>query len=549
MRRFRPRAAGCAPARILVPPYGRARQAALYRRVATAAPRGPLALSIEDFPGPAFVLEGGEGRVGGHNVAFAAWAGHDDPAGLTLGELLPGDPGAARLSQEARAAGAAEHYVERRGRDGEASLWSLRARRIPAGVLVCAVDLTALAAAAHAVHAAERDYVAVAAHELRAPLSAIKAWASALDGRRADARCGSGRDRCVERPAPAPVEADGLGAISRQVDRMNELLTDLFDAARAGAGALGAERAEVAVEALVRRAVQASPHASRVEVSAALPGRALVDAVQVEAVVGRLLAWVAARQPYGPIALGAELQGDEIHLLLDDGGPPLSRRDEGEIFVRAVRSRRGRGLGLYLCQQMAAASGARVFRERVPTPAGARFVLALPAAPAHDGSQAARRRLLLLALDPDRVRPGARAGGGARPGSPGAHARGAAPRGLRGRRRRRRRASSSRSSTPGPWDVVVVDLLMPGAWGSAAGLAATGGLAALDRASGRARAARRWWSIAPSAERPEALDGAERAGALAVLGRPLDWPHLVSLVGCAAAARLDTSHWSGPDAV
>jgi hypothetical protein len=43
--------------------------------------------------------------------------------------------------------------------------------------------------------------------------------------------------------------------------------------------------------------------------------------------------------------------------------------------------------------------------------------------------------------------------------------------------------------------------------------------------------------IAPSAERPEALDGAERAGALAVLPAPVDWPHLVSLVGCVAAAR------------
>ena len=466
--------------------------------MATAVPFGPLALSLEDLPGPAFLLEGSEGRIGAANSAFVEWAGRGNPGGLTLADLLPGDPGAARLWNEARSAGAAEHYVERRGRDGEGSLWCLRARRMPAGVLVCAGDLSALAAAAHAVHAAERDYVAVAAHELRAPLAAIKAWASALDGRRADHR--------------ADV-ADGLGAIARQVDRMNELLTDLFDAARAAAGALAAERAPVAVEALVRRALASTPHVA--SVAAVLPGEVLVDAVQIEAVIGRVLGWIAARAPGTPIDVIATREAGEIHLVLADRGPALERAAEGEIFARAIRGGRGRGLGLYLCQQLAAASGGRIFRERAAE--GAHFVLALPEATTGGDPPAAPTRVpatpaRVLVGEPDPVR---RARALAALRLEGYEADGVAD-----------GARLLWSLDEGGWDVVVADLLMPGAAGTA------------DVARLRARPAPpAVVVIAPLADRPRALDGAERAGALAVLPRPLDWPHLVSLVGCAAAAR------------
>ncbi len=464
--------------------------------MATAVPFGPLALAIEDLPGPAFLLEAPGDRVGEHNAAFVAWAGRGDPTGLTLGDLLPGDPGAARLLREAWAAGAAEHYVERRGPDGEGSLWSLRARRTPAGVLVCAVDLSALAAAAHAVHAAERDYVAVAAHELRAPLAAIKAWASALDG-----RVHSGAE-----PRRADV-ADGLGAIARQVDRMNELLTVLFDAARASAGALAASRAKVTVEALVGRALAAAPPAVRADVAAALPGEVLVNAVQIEAVLGRVLGWIAARAPGIPVAVHAEREDGAVHLVLGDPGPPLPRDAEGEIFARVIRGGRRRGLGLYLCQQLAAASGGRIFREAAP--GGAQFVLALPEARIPGAAPDATR---VLVGEPDPVRR-ARALAALRLEGYEADAAPDADRLFAGLDEARR-------------DVVVVDLLLPGARGAA------------DVARIRARAAPpEVIVIAPSAQRPEALDGAERAGALAVLPRPVDWPHLISLLGCAAAAR------------
>jgi signal transduction histidine kinase/CheY-like chemotaxis protein len=462
--------------------------------VTTVAPFGPLALSLEDLPGPAFVLDGPEGRVIGHNAAFAAWAGRDDVTGVTLAELLPGDPVARSLCQEARSAGASEHHVERRGRDGERSFWSLRARRTPAGVLVCAADLTALAGAAQAVHASARDYVAVAAHELRAPLSAIKAWASALDGRRG---------------APGPGDAEGLGAIARQVDRMNDLLTDLFDAARAGSGALHARRAPVAVEALVRGIGGGSV---RPVIHGDLPGRVFVDAGQIQAVLGRLLGWIAGRQPGGEIRVDASVAGAEVHVSLLDPGPALSRRAEGDLFGRGMRG--GRGLGLYLCQHLAAVNGGRVWREPVPDAGGApaaRLVLALPT----EQLPGRRREGVAVRVLVGEADPQHRARGVAALRLEGDEVSGAAD-----------GAALFRDLEGGDWDVVVAD---PALLGDAP-------CAALQRM--RASVAPPVIVVvAPSAERPLALDGAERAGALAVLGRPLDWPHLISLVGCAARGR------------
>ena len=457
--------------------------------MASVDPPGPPAFSIDDLPGPAFLLGGADGRVIDHSAAFAAWAGRPDLTGLGLADLFPGDPGAVRMWQEARSAGAASYYVERRGLAGESSFWCLHARSTPAGVLVYAGDLTPVATAAHAVHAAEQEYVAVAAHELRAPLSAIKAWASALDGRRGAEHYAS----------------DGLEAIARQVDRMNELLTDLLDAARAGSGVLRPTLAEVTVDALVRGAVAASPHAADVRLPPVLAGAAVVDAVQIEAVLGRVLGWVAARRTSGSIRVAAERGPHEVHVVVSDPGPALSRHADGELFARSLRHGRGRGLGLYLCQQLAAASGARLFHE------SGRFVLALPReAPPPPCGEPGHAHVLVgeaNAVERERALAALRLEGH--------EAAGAAD-----------GESLRRILSEHPFDVVVADLSMP----DAGGLAALRHIQALPAPPAVI-------VIAPSAERPEALDGAERAGALAVLPSPVDWPHLLSLIGCAAAAR------------
>jgi signal transduction histidine kinase len=452
----------------------------------------PLASFLEELPGPSCLLGPPDGRVAACNEGFLAWAGRDDVTGVSLGELLPGDEAVARVWEEARAASVAvEHHVERRGRAGGASFWSVRARRTRAGVLVWATDLSAFAEAAQAVHGAQRAYVAAAAHDLRAPLSAIKAWASALDARL--------------RPhgeAP-PLLDDGLGAIARQVDRMNELLSDLLEAARSDAGAVRSRRAPVAAQALVRGALEVSPHAARVTLDEAVEDRVLVDALQLETVLGHLLAYVARRRPEGPIGVTLQRCGPEVHLRIADAGPPLAPAAAADLFGRRALPGRGRGagLGLHVAQLLATASGARLWREGDGD--GARFVLALPGAAAA-GPSAGRGRLRVLVAGRE---------------DGGLSAKAASVLRLFGHDVST--LAGADALDPGAVDLVLAEGPVPALPAVQAGTEAPVVIL-----------------LAPAGERPPPLAGAERAGAAAVLPEPVDWTHLLALVHSVASARL-----------
>jgi signal transduction histidine kinase len=451
--------------------------------------RGASQVALEQLPGPACFLSEG-GRIAAHNPAFEAWAGRADVEGLPLAALFPGDPVVERLWDEARR-GPVEHHVQRRARSATAaSLWSLHAAPAATFVIVWVSDVTAFAQAAQAMHTAHQDYVAMGVHELRAPLAAIKAWAGALGAH----------------PGSA-MPAEGLAAIGRKVDQIDELIADLLDVARSDAAAVRPSREEIAIDLLVRRAVAASPHGARVEIEGVLPGRARVDASLLELALGKVLAFVARRHADGPIALAAEQSGEEIHVLVGDGGlpaigePALAEPELADPFGRASRFGRGRGagLGLYLAQQLVAANGGRVWRE--PCPGGARFVVALPAAlPTTEGPHREPRtepfaRLLLVEPDADR------------------RARITAVLRLAGHDVTA--AAELVPFGPGLFDAVVVDA-------AACGAAELEGAAVILVGPGAA-------GLPPGR--------AERAGALAVLPDPLDVPRLVALVAAVAAAR------------
>lgn len=479
----------------------------------------PGSIPIDALPGPACVLDAADGSALWHNAAFAAWIGQDAIDGLPLDRLFPGDPAPARLFAEALALDATvEHHTARSDASGARSLYCLRARRIEPGVLLWATEVTALAQAWRAIHDCQRDYVAMTAHELRGPLTSIKAWACAADQKRpGDARRGA--------PDRSPLVSDALQAIVRQVDRMSELLTDLLDVARDGAGALRAARTVVDVEDLVTRACAASPFGLDVTVRRPLPGAVFCDVLHLEVVLGKLIAHAARRRREAPVEVSAEASDGEVRVSVIDRGPPLGAEAEGDLFGRFSRSgrRQGGGLGLYLCQQLVAHEGGRIWIEHEGS--ASRLVVALPDAGRADLDaeepdgrrsaipRAALRPLRILVADRDAALVG-RAVSVLRLG-------GHDPAGV---------ASGERFwqllEHDGAIDAVLVDLQMPD----------VAGLVAIERI----RAAASPPAIvvlSPSVERPAALAGVERAGALAVIPKPVDWPHLVALINAVASAR------------
>lgn len=479
-------------------------------------------IPLEAIPGPVGILE--DGVVTQHNRCFVEWVGRANPLGCSLKDLFPQDPAVEHVLHEAIDLGsAAEHHFVRRDPDGSPSCWSIRAQRLGRGVLLWAVDVSAFAHAAQAIHAAQRDYVEVAAHELRGPLSVIKAWSSAADQKRA---------------APStPVDPfidETLQVIGVHIDRMSELLNDLLDVARSDAGVVRALRRSTAIFAMVRRAVGASPFGDRVSLPDTLPGKVTVDSLHIEAVIDKLLAYVGRRQPEGPIeltvqAVPGDLPGkDEVHISIIDRGPPLSRQVQSGLFGRYRRDNPRGSLGLYICQQLMAANGGRIWLE--PRDDGsARFILALPAEELHAATPSlppakgkVRARLLFGEQDVEMLSHAAsvlRLSGHEVVGAPSGEV-------------------FWKDLEEGDFDVVLVDLSMPG----------LGGVSGLRRI--RQRPAPPAVVVTLSgAERPEHLAASEREGAQAVLAKPFDWPHLLSLVLSAKAARQGASRLAPVDAL
>ncbi|NNB98414.1 PAS domain-containing protein [Corallococcus exiguus] len=231
--------------------------------------------------------------------------------------------------------------------------------------------------AEHAV-AARDEFVAVATHELRTPLSALHLQLSSLQ-------------RTVDKLPSDESErlGQGLSGALRQADRLARLVTHLFDVARLGTGQmaleLGAVELSSLVHALVARMEEALATAGCVAVvHADAPVVALADRPRVEQVLMNLLTNAMKYAPGLPVELYVERDGEKAIIAVRDWGPGIPPDARERIFERFTRNsgehtRASLGLGLYISRQLARAHGGDLFVETPPEGGpGSRFVLHLP---------------------------------------------------------------------------------------------------------------------------------------------------------------------------
>jgi two-component system sensor histidine kinase BaeS len=215
-------------------------------------------------------------------------------------------------------------------------------------------------------------FIGDASHELKTPLSSLKALLEALER-------GAGTD---------PQRAERFYALMRgEVDRLDMLVRDLLDLHRFDAGAAAIRREPVAVDALLEDVAE--------QVRPMLPGGSLeVDScrVMVDADPARLRqvllnlvdnARRAVRGLDAPrIELSAAVEDGACVLRVVDNGPGIPLADRERIFERFTRLDGGRtraeggtGLGLAIARSIAEAHGGRLVVEDGP---GTRMALCLP---------------------------------------------------------------------------------------------------------------------------------------------------------------------------
>jgi signal transduction histidine kinase len=219
---------------------------------------------------------------------------------------------------------------------------------------------------------ARRQLVAWASHDLRTPVTSLRAMLEALE------------DGLVE-----PVEY--LPAIQEQIGRLSGLVEDLFELARIDAGVLTLQlRAEPLtgmIESCIRGLeAEARARGVRLEtrIAAAVPPVHCAPQ-QVERVLFNLLTNALRHTPSdGAVAVVVEPGGGEVQVSVEDTGEGLPPDAEGRAFERFWRadqargSNGGAGLGLAIAQGLIEAQGGRIWAEN-RAGGGARVSFTLPA--------------------------------------------------------------------------------------------------------------------------------------------------------------------------
>ena len=224
-----------------------------------------------------------------------------------------------------------------------------------------------------------RRFLADAAHELRTPVTGMRAAAESL---------------LHAGPSLTPEDRQQLEAlVVREASRTGRLVTDLLAVARLDAGdsvrpRVPTDLAVVAAEELARLAVTHPAVRGTLAGSGAGTGvTVLADPEQVAGIIGNLLDnAVRAAGPTGEVTLTVHARADGVCVDVLDSGPGVPEADRERVFERLVRldadrsqPAGGSGLGLAIARGYARAHGGDVRCLEPPPGGGALFRLTLPA--------------------------------------------------------------------------------------------------------------------------------------------------------------------------
>ncbi len=207
--------------------------------------------------------------------------------------------------------------------------------------------------AAEAAVQARDTFLSIAAHELKTPLTALKAVAQLLLRRQERGQLEP--DRLV----------NGLNDLTRAVNRLSALTDDLLDVASLRTGQLPLSPRATDLATLAREAVQRvnerddGRHRLTLEALGDLPP-VLADAVRIEQVLTNLLDNATKYSPQGgPVEVTILTAGAGVTLSVRDAGMGLPEGATESIFEPFGRARNaaasnlpGMGLGLYICRNI-----------------------------------------------------------------------------------------------------------------------------------------------------------------------------------------------------
>jgi PAS domain S-box-containing protein len=229
----------------------------------------------------------------------------------------------------------------------------------------------------------QRQFIAMAAHELRTPVTSILGFA-----------------QLVQRRDP---ENRQIATVVRQAASLDRLINDLVDSSRLEDGRLELRREPFDLVDLAREmADQVQPMSDAHPIRTDAPAGPLVgvwDRERLGQVIQNLLTNAVKYSPGGgTIVMAIEDLGDDVRLAVQDQGlgiPPALLPRLFDPFYRVERtsgSIRGLGLGLHISRSLVEAHGGQIQAESAGEGTGSTFTVTLPRWPTEGGPSSSSPR-------------------------------------------------------------------------------------------------------------------------------------------------------------
>jgi PAS domain S-box-containing protein len=240
-----------------------------------------------------------------------------------------------------------------------------------------AVDNARLFRKAQEALKARDEFLSMASHDLRSPLSALRLQLHAL---RKELQPGT---QCPV----APKTGQRVESMERQIDRMLHMMDALMDISQMTAGRLELKRQNLDLVGVAREVVSTLEEELRqagveVRLHAQGPVKGAWDRTRLEQVVDNLLSNAIKYGEGRPVDLILSADENSAELIVKDQGVGISPEDQERLFERFERVRLNRevtgyGVGLWIVRRVVEAHGGST-SVRSQLGEGASFIVRLP---------------------------------------------------------------------------------------------------------------------------------------------------------------------------
>lgn len=222
------------------------------------------------------------------------------------------------------------------------------------------------------------DFLSIASHELKTPLTSLQLQAQSL---LRQAHKGN-----LTTVAPERLVSK-LELIDQQATRLTKLANDLLDVARIRAGRIDFRLEELDIASVVQEVVERFEEqfvlaGCSVELRADTPVLALSDRLRIEQVITNLLSNALKYGAGNPIEIVVAADAENAQITIQDHGIGIAPEHLERIFVRferavSARNYGGLGLGLYIVRQIVESLGGTIRVASEPE-VGSVFTVTLP---------------------------------------------------------------------------------------------------------------------------------------------------------------------------